>query len=158
MWIPHTSQKSSIDERGVFCAHPRLIKHAIIAHPNPANIVPITMMKALVLALLVSSTSAFGVFFTRPSRMMSKSADKAMVSYDQMHCDTVDNNNVICAPKPYQATKFDVMAGQLTGATTYLGEYPAPGAGSRWASKEKLGANCEEEYVNGELTFVCYVH
>ena len=56
------------------------------------------------------------------------------------------------------ATKFDVMAGQLTGATTYLGEYPAPGAGSRWASKEKLGANCEEEYVNGELTFVCYVH
>ena len=40
----------------------------------------------------------------------------------------------------------------------YLGEYPAPGAGSRWSSATKLGANCEEEYVDGEVSWVCYIH
>ena len=78
--------------------------------------------------------SAFGVFFTRPSRMMSKSADKAMVSCRPDALRHGRNNNVICAPKPYQATKsmsWPVRA----GATTYLpaGTVHAIGAGSRWS-------------------------
>ena len=63
-----------------------------------------------------------------------------------------------CRSHRYEATKADMWAGKLTGATRFLGDYPAPGAGERWAAGEKLGANCDEEYVDGELTYVCYVH
>ena len=115
-------------------------------------------MKSVVLLSLVASASAFMI----PPKMMVTALNvrgrgNSYVPYDSMGCDVVENN-LVCASSPYKATKADVWGGQLTGATKYLGEYPAPGAGSRWSSATKLGANCEEEYVDGEVSWVCYIH
>jgi hypothetical protein len=65
----------------------------------------------------------------------------------------------VCVPPPYMASIEDMSGCVL------LGDYPAPGAGTRWACQEKKGANCEEELtavpvgVSGETEkMLSYVH
>mmetsp|Transcript_3831 Transcript_3831/g.11342 ORF Transcript_3831/g.11342 Transcript_3831/m.11342 type:complete len:113 (-) Transcript_3831:268-606(-) len=59
----------------------------------------------------------------------------------------------VCVVPPYAAGLADMKAGRAT----LLGDYPAPGAGTRWACSKRYGANAEEEWVNGALQWVHYV-
>ena len=54
----------------------------------------------------------------------------------------------VCYTGPVEASQADVEA------CVYLGEQ---GARTRWGCKERMGANSEEEWVNGELMYVHYV-
>ena len=57
----------------------------------------------------------------------------------------------VCYSRPYAATIKDVDG----GSCELLGDY---GSGTKWACAERMGANCEEEWINGKLVWGCYVH
>ena len=82
----------------------------------------------------------------------------------------------VCVVPPYQADQQDMdfdgcyllggtMPTELTPPPFFSShahrslctDYPAPGAGTRWACPDRMGANAEEEWVDGALRWVHYV-
>ena len=74
--------------------------------------------------------------------------------YEQLYCEDEYNAEKkiveeVCTVPPYAATLGDMRS----ASCELLGDYPAPGAGTRWACTEKMGANSEEEctWLSSEL-------
>ena len=57
------------------------------------------MMKAVLIAAIAASASGFALPRARVSPRMMGSSGKAMVSYDQMHCE-IEEQNLVCPSKP----------------------------------------------------------
>ena len=65
-------------------------------------------------------------------------------TYEQLWCEDEYNPATKkveehCVLPPFQADVEDMHS----DACTYLGSFPAPGAGSRWACPDRMGANAE---------------
>lgn len=42
----------------------------------------------------------------------------------------------------------------MSDSCVLLGDY---GSATKWACAERMGANCEEEWINGKLVWGCYI-
>ena len=82
--------------------------------------------------------------------------------YERLYCEDEYNAKKktveeVCTVPPYAANVRDMRS----GSCELLGDYPAPGAGTRWACTEKMGANSEEECTrlsSGLCVGGCAVH
>ena len=147
---------------------------------NQKSLAP-TIMLSTITALSVAF-SLPNLFGGRSATASMHHAGPIHSVYEQLYCETEYNPQTreaeeVCTVPPYAATTDDMGSCELRAHDESLepmpmdraahcslvlcliavGNYPAPGAGTRWACTEKMGANAEEELVNGELRWVHYV-